>query len=120
MNVRPPPFNPYMYDNQIPTPNIPTAPPMENATQTIINTEYSMQNHQYPPNYSYNHPTYPPQIYTLYPPPIYTPTPLSYNSNIERYNREEIDRKTRGRQDEFCCVGILAALCCCFMTNVEL
>ncbi len=123
MIVRPPPFNPYMYDNQMPLPNVATAPPMDNPPQNIISYQYPVQNLQNSPNYIYNQPTYPSQIYTsspTYPPPIYSPPPFNYKDNVERYNREEIERRTRREQDECCCIGILATLCCCFMTTVEL
>jgi hypothetical protein len=125
MNNRPPPYNPYMYDNQIPIPNVATAPPMDNPPQNIISYQYPVQNAQNSPNYIYNQPAYPPQIYTppgTYPQQIYTPSQpaFNYKDNVQRYNREEIERRTRREQDECCCIGILATLCCCFMTTVEL
>jgi hypothetical protein len=123
MNDRPPPFNPYMYNDPMPIPNIATAPPMDNPSKNIINYQYPVLNLQNSPNYIYNQPTNPSQIYAqhpTYPPPIYTPPPFNYKDNVERYRREEIERRTRREQDECCCVGILATLCCCFMTRVEL
>jgi|688.fasta_scaffold2205961_1 hypothetical protein len=112
MNVRPPPYNPYMYNDQIPIPNVATAPPIDNPSQNIINYQYPVQNLHNSPNYIYNQPTYPP--------PIYTPPPFNYKDNAEHYRREEIERRKRREQDECCCIGILATLCCCFMTSVEL
>jgi hypothetical protein len=109
-----------MYNNQMLPPNVATAPPMDNAPENIVSYQHPEQN---PPIYIYNQPTYPQQIYippTSYPPPIYTHPPFNYKDNVERYNREEIERRTRREQDECCCVGILATLCCCFMTTVEL
>jgi len=115
MNNIPPPYNPYMYNNQIQPPNVPTAPPMDDFHQNPIS-------YQYPQNYMYNQPTYPPQIYTppaTYPQQIYTlpPPAFNYKANAEQYRREEIER--RRREDECCCLGILATLCCCFV-NVEI
>jgi hypothetical protein len=116
MNVRPPPYNPYIYNVQQHV-NIPTAPPLDGNEEM---REVYRQQLQYPrniensPNYMYNlYPTYP-----TYPPQIYIPPPYNYKDSVEQYNRQEMERQRR-REDECCCFGILAALCCCFV-NVEL
>lgn len=120
MNVRPPPYNPYMYNAQQ-TSNLATAPPIDGYNQTNLvylqNGQYQ-QNIETIPNYMYNQQIYP--TYPTCPPQIYTPpqTHYNYSNTTEQYNREEIQRQRR-REDECCCFGILAALCCCFV-NIEL
>jgi hypothetical protein len=121
MNVRPPPYNPYIYNGQQPI-NVATAPPLDGNE---INHEVYPQQLQYPQNienssnYMYNQQTYNTYpTYPKYPPQIYIPPPYNYKDSVEQYNRQEMERQRR-REDECCCFGILAALCCCFV-NVEM
>ena len=114
MNVRPPPYNPYMY-NVPQTANVATAPPIDAIQQNQV---VYLQQAPYPqntnsnPNYMYNE-----QIYPTVPHQIYTPPQTSFNylTTTEQYNRPEI-QPTKRSEDECCCFGILAVLCCCFVS----
>jgi hypothetical protein len=114
MNVRPPPYNPYMYNVQQPS-YLATAPPIDEFNQT--NVVY-IQPPQYPQNIEttannmYNQKIY---TYPTPPPQIYIPPQPNFNNviTIDEYNRQEIERKKR-QEDQCCCLAILGALCCCF------
>jgi hypothetical protein len=117
MNVRPPTYNPYIYNVQQSI-NIPSAPPLDTNE---INHEVYQQQLQYPPkientpNYIYNQHVY--ATYPSCPPQIYIPTQSQYGyvNAIDQYQREEIHN--RKKQDECFCFGIMAILCCCFINN---
>jgi len=113
---RPPPYNPYMYNNNNQNIYVPTAPPIEGIDQN--NTSYSQQ-------YAYNIQNgtnripnqYTNTVYPTYPQPIYIP-PNSNNTTNEQYRREEIEKRKR-EEDDICCFGLFGILCCCCLNELE-
>ena len=110
MNNKPPPYNPYMYNNHMNINNIATAPTIDLLEQNQPSYQQS-----YNPQVYSSAPTYPtPQIYSsppTYPPQIYIPPNVNYKSNVEQYREDE--RQRRRNEDECCFFAICATLCCC-------
>lgn len=111
---RPPPFNPYMFNNNI-NQNVATAPPFDGIEQNesyINDSQYLKSIHSSPNNIN-NQNLY--NIYPSYPQPIYIPPETNYNyiTSNEEYRNGKIERNKRKEEEEICCIGIFGLICCC-------
>lgn len=102
------PYNLYV-NNDHQTPNVATAPPLD---------DFTMNMHHLAPNYP-SHSVYPNHMYIQQPNPVYIYPEIPYNipymTPMEQYNREMEMRKKQKEQDECCCLGLLVICCCCCM-----
>lgn len=90
------PYNSYLY-NSHQTPNVATAPPLDDVNYTT---------HQAPQSY-----TYVQQPCTVYPGYSYPNTPYITPLQQQQHNQEIQMRKEE--EDSCCCFGLMALLCCC-------
>jgi len=90
------PYNPYVHNNHQQTPNVATAPPLDDVNYT----------HQAPQSYIYvQHP------YPVHPGYSYPNNP--YITHVQQQQQHNQDIQMRKEQDDCCCFGLMALLCCC-------
>ena len=95
--------------------NVATAPPMDNDEVTIgIYYQPPPAYPNYNQNY-YSYPTYPPPVY-LQPQP--QPYPQSYPQSYSN-NHSIQTNKNKNKEDECCCVGLMALFCFCCFANTD-
>ena len=94
------PYNPYLCNSQH-TPNVATAPPLDEVNYLD----------QLPPNHMYIQQPYP----VVYPYPYPDSYPNSpFMTPVEQYNREiQMQMRKKQQEDDCCCFGLLTILCCC-------
>lgn len=92
------PYNLYV-NNDHQTPNVATAPPLDDVIYTHQIHTHQIHTHQIPQN-SFQEP---------YPTHIYPNDP--YIMHGEQYNQQIQVRKNQ--EDDCCCLGLMTLLCCC-------
>lgn len=104
------PYSPSTKNNMNGNGNIATAPPMDDDEVTIgiyykppVNNQYSSQQH----GGFYTQPTYPPSIY------------LQPQSQVYPVNVQPQQKQHKNKEDECCCIGVMALLCFCCVTDMD-
>lgn len=97
------PYNPYLCNSQH-TPNVATAPPLDEVNYLD----------KLPRNHMYIQQPYPVYPYP-YPDPYPDPYPNSpFMTPVEQHNREiQMQMRKKQQEDDCCCFGLITILCCC-------
>ena len=90
------PYNPYINNNHQ-TPNVATAPPLDDVNHT----------HEAPQSYIYVQQPYP--VHSVY---SYPHTP--HITSVQQQQHNQAIQMRKEEEDNCCCFGLMTLLCCCF------